>query len=428
MKKFTRPTLQLSAFQSRNYRLYFSGQGLSLIGTWMTQVATVWLVYHLTQSPLLLGLVGFANQLPNFLLVPLGGVLVDRWDRHRILLITQTLSMLQSLALAVLTLTGMIQFWHILGLGLLQGLINAIDAPTRQAFVPDIAHRPENLANAIALNSSMVTGAKLVGPAIGGLIVASVGVGYCFLIDACSYLAVLASLLAMRFEPKLLNYSQPPLQLTLIWQNLKTGIVYAFGDPPIRTILLLVATVSFMSLSPTVVLPIFAAKTLQGNAHTLGLLMAASGVGALMGAISLSLRQGIRGLGRLIAIATVLGGGGMIAFSFSRTLWFSVLCLVVIGFGNLLQLASSNTLLQSLVEPDKRGRVMSFYLMAFLGMASFGNLFTGSLINLIGIPAEVALSGSICILAALLFAQKIPKLREMVRASHPELITHDLHS
>jgi MFS family permease len=392
------------------------GQGLSLTGTWMTQLATVWLVYHLTGSPLLLGVVSFVSQIPNFVLVPFGGVLVDRWNHHWTLLVTQTLAMMQSFALAALTLTGHIQVWQILALALCQGLINAVDSPTRQAFIPEIVERKENLVNAIALNSSMVNGAKLLGPAIGGVVIAGVGAGYCFLIDGFSYLAVLMGLLAMRLQPKALSStgrSKPPP----IWENLKEGFAYAYGFAPIRSILLLVALVSFMGLSPTVVLPVFATEVFGGSAHVLGILMAAPGVGALMAAVSLTQRQGIHGLGRLIAIAPIIMGTSMIAFSLSKLLWLSVLLLGLTGFGTLLQMASSNTVIQTLVEDDKRGRVMSFYLMAFLGVGSFGNLFTGSLIDLIGAPAEVALSGGACILGAVLFAQQLPKLRQVVRAT-----------
>lgn len=404
------------------------GQGISLIGTWMTQLATAWLVYHLTKSALWLGIVSFVSQAPSIVLVPFGGVLVDRWNHHRTLIITQTLAMIQSLALAALTLTGTIQVWSLIALGLCQGLINAFDLPTRQAFVPEIVERKENLGNAIALNSSMVTGAKLVGPAIGGLLVAGVGAGYCFLIDGFSYVAVLASLLAMQIKPRNggKNGILKPAP-TSVLENLKEGVVYAFGFAPIRSVLLLVALVSFLGLSPIVVLPIFSAEYLQGNAHTLGVLMTAIGVGALMGAISLTQRQGIRGLGRLIAIAPVILGIGMIGFSLSRVLWLSALLLVMIGFGTILQTACSNTIIQTLVPDDKRGRVMSFYVVAFMGMTSIGNLFTGSLISLIGTSEEVALSGVICIIAAIFFARKLPKLRQIVRAAYPELISHELH-
>lgn len=406
------------------------------MGTWMTQLATVWLVYHLTQSALWLGVVSFISQLPSIVLVPFGGVLVDRWNHHRTLLVTQTLAMLQSFALAALALTGTIHVWSIMVLGLCQGLINALDLPTRQAFVPEIVERKENLGNAIALNSSMVTSAKLIGPALGGVLVASVGAGYCFLIDGFSYLAVLAGLLAMQIEPKILNRNRlreagdnPNLVKftpTSVWVNLKEGFVYAFGFPPIRAILLLVAIVSFMGLSPTVVLPIFAAEYLHGSAHTLGLLMAATGVGALIGALSLTQRRGIRGLGRLIAIAPIILGFGMIGFSFAHNLWLSALLLVVVGFGTLLQTACSNNVIQTLVEDSKRGRVMSLYVVAFMGMTSIGNLLTGSLISWIGAPKEVALSGMICIMAALLFARKLPELRQIVKATYPDLTHSDL--
>ncbi|MEI2583982.1 MFS transporter [Scytonema sp. PRP1] len=422
---FLKQKLNLPAFQSRNYQLYFLGQGLSLMGTWMTQVATVWVVYHLTKSALMLGLVGFVTQIPNFILVPFGGVLVDRWNHHRTLLVTQTLSMLESFALAVLTLTGTLNIWHLIGLGFFQGLVNAVDAPTRQAFVPEIVEGKKHLVNAIALNSSMVNGAKLVGPALGGVILASIGAGYCFLIDGFSYFAVLIALLAMQLKPPTTTRIISPLKLAHIWQNLKEGFVYAFNFPIIRSILLLTALVSFMGINYAVILPIFAAEILHGSAHTLGILMASTGVGALLAAISLSQRHGVRGLGRIIAIATILVGVSMVVFSLSRALWLSALLLVFIGFGTLLQTASSNTILQTLIEDGKRGRVMSLYLVAFLGMMPFGNLFKGSLISLIGASETVAFSGGVCILGGILFAQQLPKLRQQVLATHPQLISLD---
>ena len=397
----------LPALRSRNYRLYFLGQGLSLIGTWTTQLATVWLVYHLTQSPLMLGLVSFTTQLPNLLLSPFGGVLVDRWNHRQTLLVTQTLAMLQSFALAALALTGQIQVWQIFGLALFQGLINAVDIPARQAIVRDLVEDRDTLMNAIALNSSMVHSAKLLGPAIGGLIISAVGAGYCFLIDGFSYAAVLLGLLAMRIPIR--HREKSVLNITSVWQNLLEGIRYILASAPIRALLLLVGIVSFCGLSPTVVLPIYAAHLGLG-AQALGLLMAAPGMGALLGSVMLMQRRGIQGLGRWVAFGPLLLGISMIGFAYSTSLWLSIFLLVLIGLGTLLQTACSNTIVQALVADDKRGRVMSFYMVAFLGMMALGNLATGSLIDLLGTATEVGLSGVVCILASVLFTHQLSKL------------------
>lgn len=389
-------------------------------------VAMIWLVYSLTESPLLLGIVGFVSQVPNFVLVPFGGVLSDRWNHQRTLITTQVLSMLQSLALAALTLTGTIQIWHIIGLSLFQGIINAIDAPTRQAFVPEIVERKENLINAIALNSSMFNGARLIGPAIGGVLLASVGAGYCFLIDGISYVAVLLALVAMQLKPKTPTAFETSFTFATILQHLKEGFVYAFGYAPVRSILIMVGLVSFLGVNFVVVLPIFANEILQGDANTLGLLMAASGVGSLIAAVQLSLRREVRGLGQLVAIAPIIYGLGMIAFAVSRSIWLSTLLLAVIGFGSLLQSASSNTIIQTLVPDKIRGRVMSIYIMSFLGMISFGNLFQGMLINFIGAPTTVIINGVICVVIAILYARQLPRLRQMVWKTHPELAPPNL--
>lgn len=383
-------------------------------------VAMIWLVYRLTQSPLLLGVVGFASQVPNLVLVPFGGVLSDRWNHRQTLIVTQFLSMLQSLALAALTLTGTIHIWHIIALSLFQGIVNAIDAPTRQAFVPEIVERKENLINAIALNSSMFNGARLVGPAIGGVLLASVGAGYCFLIDGVSYVAVILALIAIQLKPKT-TAAESSLTFAAIRQRLQEGFVYAFGFAPVRSILIMVGMVSFLGVNFVVILPIFANEVLQGDANTLGLLMAASGVGSLIAAVQLSLRRDVRGLGRLVAIAPIIYGLGMIAFAMSRSIWLSAVLLTIIGFGSLLQTASSNTIIQTLVPDEMRGRVMSIYIMSFLGMLSFGNLFQGTLVGWIGAPATVICCGVVCIVMAVFFARQLPRLRQIVWASHPEL-------
>lgn len=400
----------LPALKSKNYRLYFGGQGLSLIGTWMTQVATIWLVYQLTNSALLLGIVGFVGQIPSFFLAPFGGVLVDRFNRHRILVITQLLAMLQSLALAALALTGIINIWHIIFLSILQGVINAFDAPARQALVPEIVEKKEDLASAIALNSSLVNGARLIGPSIAGLLIATVGSGVCFLIDGVSYIAVVAALLAMQLKPrKLVVITANPLE------RLKEGFTYAFGFPAIRSILLLLALFSFMGMSNTILMPIFATEVLHGGPQTLGFLMAASGVGALIGAIYLNLRQSVIGLGKIIAFSPAILGIGLIVFSLSRVFWFSLLIMLLIGFGSILEIASSNTFIQTIIEDDKRGRVMSLWTMSFIGIVPVGNLFAGTLASRIGAPNTLMISGSFCILGSLVFAKQLPALSRLLQ-------------
>ena len=401
----------LRALVHKNYRLFFTGQSISLIGTWMTRIATSWLVYRLTGSALLLGVVGFAGQIPSFVLAPLAGVLVDRWNRHRLLVATQVLALLQSLALAVLALTGLIKIWHIIVLSVFQGLINAFDMPARQAFVVEMVERREDLANAIALNSSMVNAARLLGPSIGGVVIAAVGEGWCFMFDAVSYLAVIASLLAMKLTPrplKAINHAN-------ILQQLREGWTYAVRFAPIRNILLLLALVSLVGIPYAVLMPVFANEVLHGGPGTLGLLMAASGVGALAGAMFLARRTTVLGLGKFIPLMASAFGAGLILFSFTRVLWLSLALMFVTGLGFMVQMAASNTVLQTIVDEDKRGRVMSFYTMAFMGTAPFGSLLAGTVAERIGAPHTLLLGGVGCILGALWFASSLPALRRDVR-------------
>jgi MFS family permease len=400
------------ALRHRNYRLFFSGQSISLIGTWMTRIATSWLVYRLTRSALLLGLVGFAGQIPSFLLAPFAGVLVDRWNRHRLLVVTQILAMLQSAALAWLTLAGVITIWQVLLLSLFQGAINAFDMPGRQAFVVEMVERREDLANAIALNSSMVNAARLLGPSIGGVVIAAVGEGWCFFIDAVSYLAVIASLLLMRLAA---GARRPATTEKKVLHELREGWRYVAGSAPIRSILLLLAVVSLVGMPYTVLMPVFASTILHGGPHTLGFLMAATGVGALLGALFLANRRTVLGLGKVIPAMAGVFGAGLIGFSLSRSLWLSLILLLVTGLGFMVQMAASNTLIQTLVDDDKRGRVMSFYLMAFMGTAPFGSLLAGGLAHRIGAPRTLLLGGCGCIAGAIWFASLLPKLRERVR-------------
>ena len=404
------------ALRSQNYRLFFAGQGISLIGSWMTQVATVWLVYNLSDSPWMLGVVGFTSQIPTLILLPFAGVLIDRWNRHRVIIATQILAMVQSLALAFLALTGVVNIWQIMVLSFFQGAINAFDAPARQAFVPELVEKKEDLANAIALNASMFNGARLIGPAIAGLVIATVGPSYCFLIDGLSYIAVIAGLLAMQLKPRKIEVTNSkPIQ------RLKEGFVYAFGFPPIRAILLLLALVSFAGMSHTVLVPIFATKILHGDAQTLGFLMASSGVGAFAGAIYLIGRKSVVGLGKLIAISPAIMGFGLIGFGLSRVLWLSLIMMLFVGFGFILQFAGGNTFLQTIVEDDKRGRVMSLYTMAFFGVTPFGNLVAGGLANYIGAPNTVIIGGIICVLGSIVFTKQLPALKNLVRPLYQKM-------
>jgi MFS family permease len=398
------------ALSHKNYQLFFSGQGISLIGTWMTRIATSWLVYRLTGSALLLGVVGFAGQIPSFLLAPFAGVLVDRWNRHRLLVGTQVLAMLQSLALAVLALSGLIKIWHVVALSIFQGLINAFDMPARQAFVVEMVDRREDLANAIALNSSLVNAGRLLGPAIGGVVIAAVGEGWCFMIDAVSYLAVIASLLAMTITPRMFAATND----ANIFQQLREGWRYAARFAPIRNVLLLLALVSVAGVPYTILMPVFASDVLHGGPNALGLLMASSGVGALAGALLLAARKTVLGLGKYIPLTAAAFGAGLIFFSFTRVLWLSLLLMVVTGLGFMVQMAVSNTVLQTIVDEDKRGRVMSFYTMAFMGTAPFGSLLAGMLAERIGAPHTLLFGGIGCILGAIWFAATLPALRRQV--------------
>jgi MFS family permease len=408
--------LLLRSLESRNYRLFFTGQTVSLIGTWMTRVATSWLVYRLTHSALLLGLTSFAGQIPILFLTPFAGVWVDRWDRHRTLVITQVLSMLQSFALAVLALTHVITIWQILALMLLQGAINAFDMPARQSFVVQMIDRREDLGNAIALNSSMVNGARLIGPAVAGMVIAGVGEGYCFLIDGISYAAVIASLLAMQRKPVLVRPAVRRLSADLVegWQ-------YVRQSQGIRSVLLFLTLVSVVGMPYTVLMPIFAGSILGGGPHTLGFLMAAAGLGALAGAITLAMRRSVLGLGVVIIWSAALFGVALVGFGISRMLVFSLVAVAAAGFGMMRHMASSNTILQTIVEEDKRGRVMAYFSMAVQGLAPFGSLAAGAIASRIGAPATIAWGGFLCLAGAVWFALHLPVIRREIRPIYQRL-------
>jgi MFS family permease len=397
------------ALRYRNFKLFFSGQSISLIGTWMTRVATSWLVYRLTGSALLLGTVGFVGQIPTFLLAPFAGVWVDRLNRRNVLLCTQILAAIQSLLLAGLTLSKRITIGEILVLSAFQGLINAFDMPGRQAFLVQMVDK-RDLGNAIAINSSMVNMARLVGPSLAGLVMAARGEGDCFLIDGLSYLAVIVSLLMMRIKPLPARTAASSMLM-----QLKEGWAYVSGFSPVRTILLLFALTSLMGMPYVVLMPIFAAQVLHGSAHTLGWLMGAAGVGALISAISLAVRKTVLGLGRMIPIAAGSFGAGLILFGLSHVLWFSLLMMMFTGFGMMQGMAASNTIIQTVVPEDRRGRVMSYYTMAFVGMSPFGSLLAGGLAHRLGAPHTVMITGTMVILGAIWFAFRLPSIREQIR-------------
>lgn len=399
----------LRALRKKNFLLFFIGQGISLIGTWMQRIAMSWLVYRLTNSVLLLGLVSFANQIPTFILAPIAGVFADRWNRQPILVITQILAMSQATILALLVISERIQIWHILILGAILGIINAFDTPVRQTFVIDMVENREDLGNAIALNSSLVNGARLLGPSIAGILISWVGEGMCFSINAISYIAVIFALLAMKIPLKKRKVIDKDF-----WKELREGGLYAFESKPIRSILLLIALISLVGIPYTVLMPVFAADILHGGSHTLGFLMGATGVGALVGAAFLASRPSTAGLFRWITFAATIFGCGLILFSFTTTFWLSIITLVITGFGMMVQMAASNTILQSIVDDSKRGRVMSFYTMSFMGMTPFGSLIAGSLAHIIGTTNTILLGGVLCILGAMAFSLKIrpPSIRE----------------
>lgn len=388
-----------------NYRLFFAGQSISLLGTWIQRIAMPWLVYDLTQSVVLLGLVGFVGQIPTFLLSPFAGVLTDRWNRYYMMIVTQILAMVQAIILTVLVFTQTVEIWHIIVLSSFLGCINAFDTPARQSFMIKMVDKKEDLANAIALNSSMVNGARLLGPSIAGILIASTGEGICFLLNALSYIFVIWSLLQMKVPPQeKKTVSQPVLK------EFKDGFTYTFSIVPIKYIILLLALVSLMGMPYAVLMPVFAKEILHGGPHTFGFLMGASGLGALSGALYLASRRSTRNLQKLIPIAAATFGVGLIIFSLSRVYALSLVMMVIIGLGMMLQMASSNTMLQSIVEDDKRGRVMGFFTMAFMGTTPWGSLLAGYLAKIIGVPYTILLGGVVCIAGALVFIRKLPQI------------------
>jgi len=408
----------LRALRYRNYRLFFIGQGISLTGTWMQRMAMGWLVYRLTDSAFLLGVVGFTNMIPTFILMPIAGVLIDRWNRHRILVVTQTLAMVQAFVLTGLVLTGLIEVWHIIALGLLLGVVTAFDGPARQSFVVQMVDQREDLGNAIALNSSAFNIARLIGPSVAGALLALTGEWLCFLLNAVSFLAVIVALLMMKVpRPTASGPSKDVLR------SLKEGIAYTYANAPIRTVLVTLAIVSLTGMQYGTLMPVFARDILHGGPQAFGLLMTSTGCGALVGALYLASRRGTITLGRQIPLAIGLFGTSLVMFSFSRHLWLSLVLVLATGFGQIVHTASSNTVVQTMVDEDKRGRVMSLYMMAFMGTAPFGNLLAGWLASAVGAPSTLLVSGGASLLAALYFAWRLPSLRRAARSVYAGIDT-----
>jgi MFS family permease len=403
------------ALRHRNFRLFFFGQGISVIGNWITRVTTSWLVYRLTHSVFLLGVVSFSGQIVTFALGPIAGVWVERLNRRKLLLWTQAAAAVQSLALAALTLANVIDLREIIALTALQGAINAFDTPGRQSFLVQMVEDRRDLSNAIAINASLANGARLVGPAIAGMLIAAVGEGWCFLLDGMSYLAVIASLLMMRVT--LIGVSRPAASLI---EGMREGWDYVRTFRPIRTILLLFAFVNLVAYPYSILLPFFAGQVLHGNASTLGWLTAASGIGALASGVSLALRESVVGLARMLQIATALLGGSLILFGLSHTFWLSFGLMVFGGFGLMQSASVSNTIIQSLVPEDKRARVMSYYVMAFSGAAPLGNLLVGALAQQTGAPGAVIVTGAVCAAGSLWFTLELPKIAGTMRAIYQE--------
>ena len=403
------------ALRHRNYRLFFGGQSISLIGTWITRIATSWLVYRLTGSELLLGVVGFCSQIPMLVLSPFAGVLVDRWDRHRILVITQILSALQSAALAVLALMNVITVAEVIVLQVLQGVINSFDTPARQSFVVEMVEDRADLPNAIALNSSMINASRIIGPSVGGVLIATMGEGWCFGADAISYIAVIASLLAMRRTP----VTKAVIDTKML-EELRTGWTYVSRFAPVRALLLIVALAGVAGMPYATLMPVIASKVLHGGAHTLGILMTASGFGALAGTLYLASRRTVLGLGKVIVAASIGLSLGLIAFSFSRALWLSIVILPIVGAGMMVQAASANTILQTVVDERLRGRVMAFYSLAIMGMQPIGSLLSGVIAERIGAPMTIFYGALLCLAGALWLAIRRPMLAAHIRPIYIE--------
>jgi MFS family permease len=404
------------SLQYRNYRLFFGGQGISLIGTWMQRIAMPWLVYEITGSVFLLGVVSFSGQIPTFILTPLAGVITDRWSKYRVILLANVLSLIQAFILAVLCLTGTVQLWQIIGLAIGLGIVNAFEVPARQSFVVDMVEKKEDLGNAIALNSLIFNGARIIGPSVAGIILASSSAGICFMINAVSYIFVIISLLMMDKIQKPVKKKEEH-----VFKELVDGLRYTFGYAPIKHLIILLTVSSLLGMSYSVLMPVFTKEILHGGSHTYGFLMGAAGVGALMGAIYLASRESVIKLGRIVPFSAILFGMSLIALSFSRNITVSLILMFFIGLGMMMQTAASNTILQTITDDDKRGRVMGFYSMAIMGTAPFGSLMAGGLAKVAGAPVTILFVGAATVIGAFFFLKELPELKKIVQPVYLKL-------
>lgn len=398
----------LHAFRHRNFRLFFAGQCVSMVGTWVQQIAQSWLVYRLTGSPFMLGLTSFAGQIPILFLAPFGGLFSDRFDRRRMLLVTQSVLMLQALALATLTLSGRIQVWHVLALASVYGVSMGFDTPVRQSLIIALVGDRRDLPNAIALNSMLMNVSRMIGPSVAGLLLAFISEGWCFLINAATYLAILACAAALRLAPRVPSKTSLQRGFSEAWH-------YARSSPPIRTLLPLLALMSFMASPYVSLMPVMAREVLHGGAHTLGFLVGAAGLGALLGTSWLAWRSTASGLPRMIAVTPIVAGVALMLVSRSTVLWLSLPLMLCLGFGIIVTAASINTILQTIVPDDKRGRIMSFYTMSFLGVAPLGALWAGTLASHVGAPDTLLTSGCFCVLGALVYRRHAARVERSMR-------------
>jgi len=397
------------ALKSPNFKLFFYGQIVSLLGTFIQNLALGWLIYRLTDSPFLLGVIGFAGQIPSLVLTPFAGVFADRLNRRKVLITTQTISMGMAFLLTFLFFTDRIEIWHIIAISIVNGMSLAFDTPFRHAFLVEMVGNKDLLPNAIALNSTLINSARFVGPTVGGFLIAWFGEGYCFLINGVSFLAVIGSLMAMKVIPLNKGKHRGSIMFEMV-----EGFKYSFNFKPIRYLILFVVAMGFFGLPFQVFLPVFAKDILHGDSQMLGYLTGSMGAGALLGAFYLASQKGVSGIPKSILYTSFAASFGLIAFSLSNNPILSIILIFFTGFGMIAQFAATNTLLQHIVDDDKRGRVVALYGMSFMGITPLGSLLLGSVSPWAGVQITLVASGVFCLLAALIYAKRLPIIRKEV--------------
>ncbi|NOU18642.1 MAG: MFS transporter [Bacteroidales bacterium] len=406
---FNKVGFAFRALKSKNFKLFFIGQIVSLLGTFIQQIALGWLIYTLTNSAVYLGVIGFAAQIPALILTPIAGVYADRMNRRKVLIAAQTVAMFMALLMATLYFTGLIQVWHIIVIAIINGMAMAFDTPFRHAFLLEMVGDKELLQNAIALNSTLINSARFIGPMIGGFIIALVGEGYCFLINGLSFLAVIIALMSMKVIPANKGKTHGS-----IFRDLIEGFQYSYSFKPIKYLLLLVITTGFFGLSYQVFLPVFARDILHGNSQMLGFLTGTMGAGALTGAFYLASRKGISRIPKLILISAITFSVALMGFSISQNTAISLILMYFVGFGMIVQFASTNTLIQTIVDEDKRGRVVALYGMSFMGITPLGSLLLGTITPWAGVQYTIFTSAFICFVVAINFSRRLPIVRKAI--------------